>query len=32
VETLRKLNGPLERGIHEFQWTSGASREALYVA
>ena len=32
VETLRKLNGPLERGIHEFQWTSGASWEALYVA
>jgi hypothetical protein len=31
VEALRKLNGPLERGIREFAWTSGASWDELYA-
>ena len=31
VEALRKLNGPLERGIREFTWTSGSSWDELYA-
>ena len=32
VDVLRKLNGPLERGIREFAWTSGPGWDALYTA
>lgn len=31
VETLRKLNAPLERGIRGFAWAPGTSWEALYA-
>ena len=32
VDTLRRLNAPLERGIHGFAWTSGPGWDALYTA
>lgn len=31
VEALRELNGPLDRGIRGFTWTSGSSWDELYV-